>query len=217
MSFPTTNTIIDNFNRADGAIDTSWLLAHSYAGSTLMVTSGSQAAPSAGNYIIIYWSGGSYGPDMEGYVVEPTLTAVTNDGPYLCARLQQIGTGTLDGYLAAIETSGTRTFAGRLDNGVLTTLGAVGATSFSNGVTLGIETTGSTINVYAKPSGGSWSLVLSRGDATYSSTSFLGMYGGSDSTTYRMDDFGGGTIIVPGGMPPERLLIQQAVNRAGTY
>lgn len=206
MAFPTTSTILDNFNRADGYLTSPWALGHSYLGSNLMLISTNQLRGS-GSYIICYWNSSTYGANVEGYVTVVVNTTISNDGPYLCARLQQPGTGTLDGYCVAIENSGHSWKILRIDNGVTTQLGATVDPSSASGDKAGIEIIGSTITAY-RYNGTSWSSVASRSDSTYSGTGYLGLYGGSDDNAYRLDDFGGGTVIADTGKPKPAKLIR---------
>lgn len=211
MAFPTTNNILDNFNRADGAIGSNWSLGHSYAGINFMTISSNQARPQGSDYIIIYWNPATYGPNIEAYVTLPVQTTISNDGPGLYARLVQVGTGTLDGYELSFENSGHSWNIYRVDNGVNTKLGATVDPSTSNGDKGGLEIIGSTIKGY-KYSGGSWTEVISRTDTTYSAAGYFGLYGGSDDANYRLDDFGGATLAGSASVSPSASLSPSASN-----
>jgi hypothetical protein len=194
MAFPTTSTVLDNFNRTNGAVGSAWSLAHNFAGGTILMQILSNQCKASNDYNIMYWNATTYGPDAEAYVLMPVITTITLDGPYLCARLTNPG-ASLDGYLVGAES--TSWFVGRMDNGVLTRLGSNIAVTPANGDSLGIDCVGSTIAIYRKNSG-NWSQLATRSDSTYSAAGYLGLYGGADDQNYRLDDFGGGTVVSGG-------------------
>lgn len=204
MSFPVNTTILDNFNRANsnGPGSTNWSLAHSFAGTVLFNISSNQAAPNSADYVVGYWNPATYGPDCEVYATMNVVQTIANDGPYLCARLQQVGTGTLDGYALAVESSGTLWKIMRITNGVFTTLGAAVNGGIAAGNKFGLEIIGSTLNAY-RYNGTAWSLVLSRTDTTYPNAGYFGLYLGADQQTTRLDDFGGG--VIRGSMVPPNI------------
>lgn len=107
--------------------------------------------------------------------------------------------GTTDGYLpwyahASGVGSGLRAY--RVDNGVLTQLGAQFDKVLANGDDLGGEIIGSTLKVYYN-TGAGWIEGLSRTDSTYTAAGFVGLRVFSDVNP--MDDFGGGTVVAGAG------------------
>lgn len=202
MGFPDTG-VLDDFNRADSAttIGGNWSMFMRSAGSYDMGISSNQAYNPDAEWNGLIYDAAQYGPDCEVYVTMAALCDFDADGVVLYARLKDIvvDAWNYDGYSVFYwPSAGTpntvllRVY--RVDNSVATQLGAsVEENDPANGDKFGIQLRGSVIDGWFQPNGGSWTLKLTRTDATYGAAGYLGFYSGSEST-WRMDDFGGGTL-----------------------
>lgn len=188
MAFPVTS-VLDNFDRANGAVGASWSKIWSgdndlYVASNQVANNGTVNAWSNGG-----WNAATVGPDCECYL---TIATVPTNVFNLYIRMDVLNTaGGPDGYRLSYNGDGTF-YIDRMDSGTATHLGTVISRSLSNGDAVGIEMVGSTFTFYYKASGGSWTSVTTRTDATHSAAGYIGLE--VQSTTIRGDNFGGGTI-----------------------
>lgn len=184
--FPQT-PVLDNFNRADTGPppSASWTNHPDYGGSLVVDTNKCKAEN--GGACAAYWNT-LLGPDSEAYFTLSTLQVANSIYCFIRAD------PTLNsGYWIEIVPDGTinlKRAAATLDTASVT-LGA--------GDSFGIRALGSNITGRYKPSGGSWSEILSGSDATTAGAGYIGLFVQGD-TTARMDDFGGGNISL--GPPP---------------
>jgi hypothetical protein len=197
MAFPTTS-VLDNFNRA--TLGTNWTNDPFHGGATAFPIQGSVAVGGTG-YSEEWWNVATYGPDCECYVTISTnpTSGTSGQGFWVTARAQQESSAasTGDGYQAFVsKLAGTdKVQLIRIDNTVGTVLTPDTLTQeFADGESLGLEIIGSTLTAYRK-SGGTWTSIGNRSDATYGSAGHLS-FGWSDSGAFpgRFDDFGGGTV-----------------------
>lgn len=186
MAFPTTG-ILDTFDRANEGPppSASWTGGFGAGQTNLMKVISNQAGETDGP-ANAYWNPSTFGPDSEVYSTLPIVFFAT---VYLFARIINLGAGTLDGYTAYWEPN-TAYFV-RWDNDVLTILGANESVTLAINDKFGFEIVGSTLSIYKNT--GSWALVNTRSDPTYSSAGNIGM--GTDTPQTRFDDFGGGTVV----------------------
>src|SRR5262249_46538618 len=119
------------------------------------------------------------------------------------ARVINPGTASVSGYRVVADSLGSVTQIFRVDNGADTQLGSNITTSWGAGDAVGIEIIGTTIKSYRKPSGGSWGLVDTQTDSTYTGSGNIGLR--TLNATVRGDDFGGGTVFVAGAWIGRRL------------
>jgi hypothetical protein len=103
-----------------------------------------------------------------------------------------VGSGAVDGYAILAYTDGN-IYVYKMTNWAYTQLGATIAQTMANGASLGVRMIGSTIDVYYKAPAGSWTLIGTRSDSTYSAAGKVGVQF-FDSTSHRLDDFGAGTL-----------------------
>lgn len=186
---PGSTSILDDFNRANAAtLGANWGLLTNFGigGSDLAIVS-NQAASNGSIYISMYWSAATFGPDCEVYLTLSTVSA----NVALYARTKDPGTSTFDGYMLNVDRGAGEFSIRRVDNGAETVLGAAVSQAVANGDKILLECIGTTLTGYVD-TGGGWVEVLSRTDATYGAAGGLGFYGDAD-TTWRYDDFGGGT------------------------
>lgn len=186
MTFPTTS-VIDDFNRANGGLGSNWTAGY-FGDSALTITS-NQITSSVNNWGANYYNT-SFGPDIEAYI---TVSSSPNGSKILHFRLTGSLTSSPSGYYVNFGF-GTIT---RLDSGSETQLGASFSQSISAGDSIGVSIVGSTITVYHKSAAGSWAVVTTRTDSTYSAAGKVALE--IDNNSIRLDDFGGGTVVTGGG------------------
>lgn len=190
---PGTTPILDTFARADATtLGANWSLLtnFNFGGSDLGISSNQAYNPNAGTYISMYWNPATFGPDCECYL---TLTTVSADNVSLYVRTQQPGFNTVDGYILTADRTANEFSIRRVDNGTETVLGTPVGQAVANGNKILFEAIGSTLTGYID-TGSGWVSVISRTDATYSAAGGVAFYGGGNDTTWRYDDFGGGTL-----------------------
>ncbi len=202
MAFPTTS-VIDDFNRADEGPppSSSWtgkVLSTDF--DELRVISNVVGHSGGGNRTA-WWNVGTFGADSEAYLDLSTYDSANYVGVF--CRIQTPNTTSSDGYSFFSASSTTAEFY-RHDNNSYTKLGAtVTGLSWATGDGLGLEVVGSTLTGYKRTSG-TWASVSTRSDSTYTTSGYIGMY--VDGATHRVDNFGGGTVVVADDEPVRALL-----------
>lgn len=190
-TFPTTS-VLDNFNRGNGGLGANW--SDIFAGLTINtnVVAGTNADNGA------FYNPITPGPDSEVFLTISTLPG-TNNVIQLWYRYDTDNTNLY--LIEYTQLAGTDTVAYfRIDGGGPTQLGATINQDFAVGDASGSEVIGNTHITYRKPSGGSWgALDAGRSDNTYTTAGRIGFY--MQSTTGRVDDFGGGTVVTATGKP----------------
>ena len=172
-AFPTTG-ILDNFNRAnEGPPMTGWTDINAGLEVISNVAGGHDS-----NNASYYTS--SFGANQEAYLTITTVGA-TGEGVYLTFR-----DGSYN--LNISKSAGTDTWTlWEGDNNLLS-----GTQEISNGDSIGISAIDSLITCWYKATGGSW---VELGHVTNTADLTSGVVGIEvDGTTYRFDDFGGGTV-----------------------
>lgn len=213
MAFPTTS-VLDNFNRADGALGTNWSLAYNYFGAGDPTISGNVVVCGTG-YHVMYWNALTPGADQESYIDVPTKWGsieTPSEGVAVECRMANYAQSTWRGYevmvLSVTGTGNDTWHVNRIDDHVATQLGATVTREYADGDSVGIEAIGTTIKAYHK-SGGTWTEVASRTDSTYNDGG-IGFYAGRDATNWQYDNFGGGTVVGGAATPvwvPRRMLL----------
>jgi RHS repeat-associated protein len=204
-----TTSVLDNFNRADGSLGSSWTTLTGTGASTI---SSNQVKLSTSAWGYDWWNANSFTGDGEVYMTVPGVSTGTNDQIYLDI-VSGWSTGNLNGYeLTVNRGSSVDAFQmTKYTNGSETTIGTYGNLSGHLGAGDKIALTrqaGGKIKMWREASGSStWTQVGS----TVTDTSFfdsgqswqIGF--GASTSTYRMDDFGGGQITVSSGTGSTRL------------
>lgn len=189
MAFPTTS-ILDSFTGADqNPLAGNWTKAtYGTFNDLKRVSNAVTTATSNSNDCLDYWNASDFGPDVEIYI---TAASVSSDTFILLGARYTSGG---NGYKIDWDNGTSRVRVWRDDAGVRTQLGANITQSMSNGDSIGMSIIGSTITIYYKASGGSWTSIGTRTDSTYTSSGRLqlGMWLFSSGET--IDNFGGGTI-----------------------
>lgn len=188
MSFPTT-PILDDFNRADGAVGGNWSIL-----TGTMVVSGNQVA-SSGGAAVAYYNAITPGPDCEVYMYLPVLPGVGNNVD-LGLRVQDVGGGILavDGYAVVYSQQvGTdNILIQQFDNVVASTLATFNQ-DLSPGDGFGMAAVGDLLVARYLPASGGYVDLGSVADNSYLSAGYLTL--ALRGTTVRGDNFGGGTRL----------------------
>ena len=204
-AFPTTS-VIDPFTQADGPLSASWTTPLFTGDNTLRVLS-NECARSAGggSFGNAYWNVATFGPDCEVY---GTGTVKPSSGLYigLWLRTTSPSTATPDAYFGEIR-DGANQEINIVNDGVFATLGASVPQAWAAGDKWGLEAIGDQIVLYLF-SGGSWTAIITRTDATYSAAGNIGLE--IDGTAARWDAFGGGTVVPAPSAPGPPLLTVRA-------
>lgn len=192
MAFPTNDTLLDDYNRANGGVGANYtnLL------NTLVVSSNQLAGGTAAAANIGMWDVSTFGQNWEIRKTLVTLQDAASMG--LFGGITTLDIATFDGYYAEylfVPGGGNDTIGiYRVDNGVPTLLGSLITLECSAGHKLGMARVGNVIFVY-KDTGSGYSDVSSGGrtDTTYMAAGYVGVI--MEGTTVRADDLFGGTAI----------------------
>jgi RHS repeat-associated protein/uncharacterized repeat protein (TIGR01451 family) len=193
IDFPATE-VLDDFNRADqgpppGA---NWSETHVVLEQFEVVD---QAAQNAGDqFCSNHWNVDTFGPDSEAFF---TLSSIPQD-PYssvgLWLRLTGIDEMSPDGYAVTYIANGS-IVAYRFDDGSYVQIGSSLYQSLSPGDRFGARMVGDTISIYVD-TGSGWNVIGTITDSTYASAGYIGLicYAYQATSTWAVDDFGGGTV-----------------------
>lgn len=200
-TFPTTS-VLDNFDRANANnLGANWSTLYNWSGSTNYgIISNTCYNDLVSNYSSFYYNVSTYGADCEAFWTLSTKWAGTpSDIMSVHLRAKEPG-ANFDGYQVAVEmNSSPEDFTlYRDDNHVSTSIAGPIEQAFSAGDKLGGEIIGDSLTGYIY-TGGAWSAVINDTDATYSLAGYIGFYGTGSDVDWRIDDFGGGTVVAAGG------------------
>jgi hypothetical protein len=196
-AFPTTG-ILDNFNRANSpSLGADWT---QYIG-TAGISSNQFYLGADYDTEIALWNHGNFGPDTELYI-----TIATHYSDEVAFYIRDDGAD--NSYKVYFNTATNIIQIFRIDDGDSTQLGSTVNQTISNGDGLGVEMIGSTIKSYYKASGGSWVAKDTQSDSTYSNAGEMLIKTYTDATaTFRLDDFGGGTVVSGGAAPRQGQIV----------
>lgn len=187
MPSPTTR-LLDDFNRANGALGSNWTQAISAYAMPNIVSNAMDwpQFPSAA------WAT-QFAANQEVWV------EFTAGIPHFLLRMQNLNTATRSGYRVYGDNSGAfPAEAFRLDaDGSSTSLG------FSNGIMSASDThqwvsmVGSVIRLYGSSDGTAWTLRQTWSDATYDRAGYIGVVNPNNGSPGALDNFGGGELGGP--------------------
>jgi hypothetical protein len=196
---PSTGTL-DNFQRANQGPppSSSWSQGpfDFASGDGLVVLNNAVARRASGGYRQgDYWNPTTYGPDSEVWATTQSVGGSPYDSFILYLRLTNIGPRTSNGY--GLTWSGNNKSNNiaiqKFANGAFASSLASFTQNLSAGDSLGLQAVGSTLYAWYRPSGGSWTLLGSTTDTSYSTAGYLGLdIAYSQNTT--LSNFGGGTL-----------------------
>jgi len=189
-------SLLDDFNRADntGPPGPSWthlIVSSTAASNDFHITSNRITGISGSN--ADYWNVQQFGPNAEVWVTVAVKPSADQDTVALGLRFQNPNLSTANGYQGYFyNRTGTDTYQiGKRTNGSFSALASVTGPELSAGDQLLFRAVGSTLELWRQHTG-TWALVLSASDSSYSGAGYLTLTG--RNTVERLDDFGGGTI-----------------------
>lgn len=201
MAFPTTG-VLETFTGSNGTSPPNSNWSNGIDGGSGIEIQGNQAdtAHVTNSYGGGWWNAAQFGPDVEAFVSVASKSE-ENDQIGLAIRVQSPGNaGTWDGYVINWDSKLAATdeiSVWVITNGSGTQLGATIMQEMAAGDKLGVEMIGNSLKVY-RYNGGTWTLLATRTDSTYTGAGFIGLNLRNANATggnMRADDFGGGTVV----------------------
>lgn len=202
MAFPTTS-VLSSFTFSDGLLQTVSSGAFqddpSNGDSTTLSVSSNAVGQTAAGAASTWYNAAIFGPDQEVYL--EITAAVQYIGLYLRIQQPSGSSSTGDGYLVEYEAgTGLEIYAFTNGVGGAGLTGGQSLTALAVGDGFGASIIGDTIQAYRRDAG-VWSAYGTPAvDSTYAGSGYIGFIL-ADSTTQRVDDFGGGTVYVPSERP----------------
>lgn len=188
--------VLDNFNRAnEGPPANGWTTIW---GSGFKISSNQAVTDATSGDNGGWYTQQKYGPDCAIY-----NTIVAGGGSYCDNYIRASGTSSANacGYDFAARASANTLNIYRVDNGAFTALGATITQTVTNGDAVGGTVIGNTLTHHYKVSGGSWQVMSTVTDSTYTASGYLGLSFGLNTQAF--DNFGGGTIGTTAFRPPK--------------
>lgn len=183
--FPTI-PVTDDFDRSDsGSLGTNWtdLWRPSGVGFDL-VSNRARGKPGGDSHV--YWNT-NFGPDLQAFI--QMIGGSSGNYRGLAFRLINEGTSSVSGYEIIVFGDAVGLYSWT-NNSQSSAIGGTQSQTYNSGDWIGVKAVGSTIEVYYRPSGGSWGLLFSRTDGTHNSTGKVGIR----SENVDWDNFGVGTV-----------------------
>lgn len=197
MPFPTNTTLLDDFNRENGAIGANWTADALGFGSDLATIESNQARSPAGGagWSEAYWNPATFGPDFEVYVQVPVKPANNQIAGIHWVHPTGLGGTGVDGFSAYLRPlSGTDSLViERFTNQTWQTLQEA-FQEFTAGWWFGLERIGTTIAGYYF-NGSIWTQFATQTDANHAGVAGRLAFD-MEGTTCRFDNFMGGTVVV---------------------
>jgi hypothetical protein len=190
-SLAPTTPVLDNFNRANGAVGSSWSVVRPPVFAGMNVSGNAAVDSSSSQFAWNYWNPSVFGPDCEAYVTVSSYGL--SDSIRIGARASNGSATTHSGYYVAVSSGGAWSII-RIDNNVSTTLASGVTQTLASGDKLAIRIVGSVINALHYTGGSGWQQVLSYDTSSdnirYSGAGLLAL----EFKTSTLDDFGGGSL-----------------------
>lgn len=210
--------VLDDFNRANGALGANWS-GPTYSGDTALSVISNTAGGNSSTFFDSNWSASSFGPDTEVYATLSTVPANGNEA-YMHARIQSPNTAGMDCYeLSCVMASGADTLSLRRVIDATPTEIATRSVTVSSGDRIGLIVfgTGATVTLqiwYSSGGAGAWTQQgADVSDTNASRITASGRIGlGTQNNAARWDNFGGGTITKA---PPLRRRPYRFLRRLG--
>ena len=211
MPFPTTS-LLDSFNRADGALGPNWTnpVEVSNVAPTILSNRVICANSSFGD---AYWNQTMFDSEVEVYATIPAAATDQTD-TFLSCRITNPGTASINMYQADFSTVSQNVTINRVVGGSFVSRTTV-PLALAAGWKVGLRATTATDSYLLEAwydSGGGWTLATifreANGPVLYPALhgpGYIGfnMFGAGDATR-SLDDFGGGTVVAldPPQSPP---------------
>lgn len=199
---PAFTTVIDDFNRSNGALGANWSSVDPVGSTgTDWTIASNQVLAVTSAYLAEYWTGGAsvtFGPDCAvGVTVAAAPSGSFNNISLWLGLHGGVGTASADGHRLTIE--GTQVTIETITNGSESAIGAAISETRQAGDTYVLERIGSTLTAW-RLRGGSWTNLGTR-TAVYTAAGSVGLSMYDPGGTGRLDDFIGGTISSSGEAP----------------
>lgn len=188
LNFPTT-PILDNFNRADGALGSNWDGA-SYGDPNLLTISSNAVTSAALGFGAMCWVANKVGRDFEVYATVSTLPLATKTVRVISSSSATASSGLTGYYLVVNPTSSTFQLGDAADG---SNIGASISQAFVAGDSFGFSRCNGLINILYKSGAGSWTIIGTRSDSRYGGLFVIGLE--LEDNVQRIDNFGGGILI----------------------
>jgi hypothetical protein len=212
MAFPSTS-VLDNFNRANGAPGANWTgPSFGDANSLTIVSNTIESAAAA--FGAMCWTASSFGAGLEVYA--DLASTISGGASVRLLILDNATSSTANGYyLIADSANGFN--INKSVGGTGSQIQA-GSQALAAGDSFGLQWIGTTVASWYKAAAGSWTQINSVVDSSVTNASgFLCGIEQSTNSGGALDNFGGGTAVTATFIPRAPRAALQAVNRASTY
>lgn len=200
--WPQSPTVLDAFGRTENPIASGWT-ALPAADADTMKTNGSAAQPTTISSAkalnnAAYYSTTSFAPDQYVFMTHTTLESDgTSGNTSLFLRLQNIGTGTVQGYALDCPRQRSGLDEWRWRRVTASAFVAIGTSFFQEVAandSVGMSVVGTKLYAWYKPTGGAWQMLAQFNDSTYPTGGFIGMSSAYGFGVPALDNFGGGNL-----------------------
>jgi hypothetical protein len=199
-AFPTT-PVLDNFNRADGAIGSNWSNDPVAGGATPAVIASNQLQAPSGGYAEMWWNAASFTGNIEVFATVAAKATTASAGVYISVGQYPSSTAsTWDSYELAFLGDTNMWRIQRKTNDAATTIAGPTAGTLNAGDKFGLAVNNGVLTGY-RYDGTSWSAVISATDATHTfeNGAYLSFATFDTGSVNRLDDFGGGATPLSAG------------------
>lgn len=196
---PATTPVLDNFNRANGALGANWLRGYANQLGVFAVNGNRMiVSTQVSQYTQNYWAASQFGPDCEVYFDLVTISATGR----IAVTLRHTNPDTTNqqtGYTASWRKSDNTCTIKYVLAGVSYDI-QVFPCVFNSGDQLAFQVLGPVLTAWRRPGGGVWAPVGSVVDTRYNTAGVILIYAYGDAGMV-LDNFGGGNISQPGRGP----------------
>jgi hypothetical protein len=152
-----------------------------------------------------YWTPTTFGADQEVFCTV-SAAATGTQGFSIWCRLQQEGADTVDGYnLSYTHGTGFRMF--RIANAAFSQVGSTNTQAVSTGDAAGLSVIGTSLEMWYKASGGSWTSLGTGTNSDVAGAGKLGISISQATAAVRLDAFGGGEVVAAATTTPKMMLL----------
>lgn len=181
------NSVLDNFNRANGGPGANWTVAVATYGLPNIVSN----ALDWPQFPTAAWAT-QFGADQEVFA----RIAGADSAIYFLLRFAGLNTGAESGYLINAQQVDGAVEAWKWSSGA----GSAASLGFENGVLVTAEkylwasAVGNDLKLYGSTDGVNYTLRKTWTDSTYNRSGYIGLHHANNVWASTLDDFGGGTI-----------------------
>lgn len=190
MAFPTTG-LVDDFNRANGALGANWANSIDGGGSGTgwKIVSNHAENDNTNLFESSYYSASTFGPNTEVYFTKLEAVAAAKQ-TFVWARITSPG-ASVNGYLVRFGSSGDSTDCGieKLVAGVNSSIGSTFVKQVAINDIVGLEVIGTSIKAYVN----AVQVGSTQTDSSHSGAGSIGMQ--CRDGTVSIDNFSGGSVV----------------------